>query len=68
MRSAQKIDYSRLLGFETVGDRNSNADFRDNTLAAKLGAKVGDKELATLDLPLDVARKANSKPGLSGCA
>jgi hypothetical protein len=43
MKTANKIDYSKLLGFETVGDLISGSvDFQDDALAAKLGAKVGN--------------------------
>jgi hypothetical protein len=38
-----KIDYSKLLGFESIGDLISGGvDFQDEALAAKLGAKVGN--------------------------
>jgi hypothetical protein len=37
-----KIDYSKLLGFESVGSLISgNVDFQNEEVAAKLGAKVG---------------------------
>lgn len=61
MRETTKIDYSKLLGFDTVSDRISNLDFRADTLSARLGAKVGGKDLAALDLPLG----ACSKPPLA---
>jgi hypothetical protein len=51
MRKTAKIDYTKLLGFDTVGDQISKLDFCADALSAKLGAKVGDKDLATLDLP-----------------
>ena len=36
------IDFAKLLGFETVTRERSEAlDFQDETLGAKLGAKVG---------------------------
>ena len=38
----QKIDFGKLLGFETV----AGCDFQDETFGAKLGAKVGDAEPA----------------------
>ena len=38
-----RIDYSKLLGFESVGDlMPEGVDFQDDALAAKLGAKVGN--------------------------
>ena len=60
MRKTTKIDYSKLLGFDTVSDEISNLDFCADILSAKLGAKVGTKDLATLDLPLEVARSRHS--------
>jgi hypothetical protein len=37
-----KIDYSKLLGFEGVSDQLSGSvNFQDDTINAKLGAKVG---------------------------
>ncbi len=56
MRTTTKIDYSKLLGFDTVGDQISKLDFCADALSAKLGAKVGAKDLAILDLPPKVAR------------
>jgi hypothetical protein len=41
----QKIDYAKLLGFEAVSDELSNGvDFQDETIGARLGAKVGAVE------------------------
>ena len=37
----QKIDFKKLLGFETVAATVSNFDFRDETVGSKLGAKIG---------------------------
>jgi hypothetical protein len=46
MSTANKIDYSKLLGFESVGDLiTEGVDFQDDALAAKLGAKVGNDPL-----------------------
>jgi hypothetical protein len=43
MRKADTIDFTKLLGFETVTLELSEAlDFQDETLGAKLGAKVGN--------------------------
>jgi hypothetical protein len=37
-----KMDYSKLLGFDMVAkDVTSGVDFKDATVGAKLGAKVG---------------------------
>jgi hypothetical protein len=42
MQKTEKIDFAKLLGFETVSDRLSGTfDFRDQTFGDKLGAKVG---------------------------
>ncbi len=38
----QKIDFKKLLGFETVAGTVSDFDFRDETVGSKLGAKIGD--------------------------
>ena len=37
----QKIDFKKLLGFQTVAATVSNFDFRDETVGSKLGAKIG---------------------------
>ena len=51
MTKARDIDFARLLGFETLGDRISDGiDFREESIANKLGAKVGTEDLAVLDL------------------
>jgi hypothetical protein len=43
MKKASEINYSKLLGFESVGDLISgDIDFQDDALAAKLGAKIGN--------------------------
>ena len=39
-RNMQKIDFKKLLGFQTVAATVSNFDFSDATWA-KLGAKIG---------------------------
>jgi hypothetical protein len=44
--SMQKIDYAKLLGFAAVSDQLSEGvDFQDETISAKLGAKVGAPEV-----------------------
>ncbi len=43
---ATNLDYTKLLGFEAVSDLIADTfDFQDDTLGAKLGAKVGKEEL-----------------------
>jgi hypothetical protein len=45
MRESKSIDFAKLLGFETVCDHLSGGvDFQDDTISAKLGAKVGEGE------------------------
>ncbi len=42
MKTTNKIDYSKLLGFESVGDLISGSvDFQDDAVC-KLGAKSAD--------------------------
>jgi hypothetical protein len=49
---SQNLDLTKLLGFETLGEPVSGVvDFRDETVSAKLGAKVGEPTVtAKLDL------------------
>jgi hypothetical protein len=45
MQKSEKIDLTKLLGFETIAcEPTDNVDFQDETLGAKLGAKVGSIE------------------------
>jgi hypothetical protein len=54
MNMANKIDYSKLLGFESVEALISGSvDFQDDALAAKLGAKVGADPLPGGDVEVD---------------
>ena len=39
MRKTTKIDYTKLLRFDTVSDRISDLDFRAGTVAARLGRR-----------------------------
>ena len=40
---AKALDFAQLLGFGNLADRiNESVDFQDETVAARLGAKVGD--------------------------
>ena len=44
--SMEKIDYAKLLGFAAVSDQLSEGvDFQDETISARLGAKVGAPEV-----------------------
>ncbi len=52
MREVQKIDYAKLLGFATVSDEIAGeVDFQDETIGAKLGAKVGGENVGPLHDP-----------------
>jgi hypothetical protein len=43
MSENKKLDFTKLLGFETVSEQVvEELDFQDETISAKLGAKVGD--------------------------
>jgi hypothetical protein len=59
MNDPTRMDYSKLLGFDTVSDALENGiDFQDATVGAKLGAKVGKATTRTvetelMDLPSD---------------
>ena len=54
MQESKKIDYSKLLGFVSVSDRLSGEiDFQDETMSARLGAKVGDE-------PVEPSRRAET--------
>ena len=45
MQKDPMIDFSRLLGFDTViGDVKQDVDLQDETLSDKLGAKIGPIE------------------------
>jgi hypothetical protein len=47
----QKINFSKLLGFASVsGELSDGVDFQENTIGAKLGAKVGAEVCLALDL------------------
>jgi hypothetical protein len=42
MRQSDEINFSKLLGFDAlVEELSGGVDFQDETIAAKLGAKVG---------------------------
>ncbi len=51
-----KIDYAKLLGFDAVSNQLSEGvDFQDDTISAKLGAKVG----VETDEPVEAVSKRN---------
>jgi len=46
MKLQNKIDFSKLLGFALIADHIQPViDLRDITIGARLGAKVGVKEI-----------------------
>ena len=50
MDEPRKIDFSKLLGFGHLGQvRSGEVDFSEETLSARLGAKVGFE--VTVPLP-----------------
>jgi hypothetical protein len=51
MRKPEKINFAKLPGFDAVSEELSGrVDFQDETIAARLGAKVGKPELAPVTL------------------
>jgi len=43
LRKVAAIDFAKLLGFDTVTrELSETLDLQDETLGAKLGAKIGD--------------------------
>ena len=54
-----KIDYAKLLGFNAVSQQLSDGvDFQDETIGAKLGAKVGP---SLLHLPSSLRRLRSNR-------
>jgi len=50
MQEPDTIDFTKLLGFETVAeDLSREVDFQNATIGAKIGAKVGRKMGAELE-------------------
>jgi hypothetical protein len=46
MQKPDKIDFTKLLGFKIIADELADiTDFQNETLGAKLGAKVGGKPI-----------------------
>lgn len=47
MGGKPQIDFAKLLGFETLNGRIAgDPDFKDDTFAARLGAKVGTEPVS----------------------
>lgn len=57
MSENTKIDFSKLLGFQVMGEELAErVDFQDETFAGRLGAKVGlknDASRSTADVQAD---------------
>lgn len=50
MKDFDTLDFSRLLGFDAVSDKLADGvDFHDETVRAKIGAKVGPEPVNPLD-------------------
>jgi hypothetical protein len=48
MEKSDRVDFGRLLGFDTVCDELSGSvDFQNEVIGARLGAKVGPPEIQT---------------------
>ncbi len=59
MNKPDRIDFSKLLGFDAVSDRIAGSvDFQDETISARLGAKVGTEQMVACDLPSGLAAAA----------
>ena len=53
MQGPTKIDYSKLFGFDIVSDELvDGVDFKNPTVGAKLGAKVGITLTTKADQPM----------------
>jgi hypothetical protein len=58
MDKLDKVDLAKLLGFGLVTEQLAEkVDFQNETFGGRLGAKVGDKTCALLDL------EANAETG-----
>jgi hypothetical protein len=56
---SSKINFAKLLGFDGVSNQISGpVDFQDETINAKLGAKVGTEALIVCDLCTGLAANA----------
>ena len=66
-KKAAAVDYAKLLGFANLQDkRDSTIDFKNKTIDARIGAKVGGGEHCTmpdlremgLKLPSELTKKS----------
>jgi len=63
MQKKTRMDYSKLLGFETLSDAlTKGIDFQDPTIGPKLGAKVGVTTTTKTEMPMNLPLEAAS-PG-----
>jgi hypothetical protein len=61
MNGPNKIDYSKLLGFDIVtGELDKGVDFKNPAVAAKLGAKAG---MTTIKVEEPMVAREISGPG-----
>ena len=59
MQKPDIVNFDKLLGFKLVSrELLPELDFQDETLGAKLGAKVGTEQMVALDVAYDAALKA----------
>ena len=64
---SMKIDFTKLLGFDTVSDElPAGLDFQNDTFGSRLGAKVGEPESFNSDVRLkrDINLLATRSDGL----
>jgi hypothetical protein len=53
MSGPNKMEYSKLLGFDIVADElKEGVDFKNSALATKLGAKVGAQTITKTEEPM----------------
>ncbi len=58
MPKIERVEFDKLLGFELVTRELVNEfDFQDETVSARLGAKVGAEAMVALDVAYDAAVK-----------
>jgi hypothetical protein len=56
MNDSGRIDFSKLLGFELVAEQvSAEFDFQDQTISARLGAKVGQEVVEPVREPMQSA-------------
>ena len=53
MKLKEKLDLSKLVGFDAMAKELDRVDFQNETFAAKLGAKVGKPGDVVEPVPLE---------------